>query len=260
MAYTDNIKTLINREDIELEDLFMKRFDIPAKESFEIRTDNGKLTAASVARLEAAHGKRTEETEGKDILINAPLAVYSLLDEETQTLVSAELYIPSLQIPFYDPTVEVYCTDTEGKRERTYRETYIGSLTADGIYSALKKMVLYQTVNEITSDRLTVIETTTHCARFKLNHKGISRLEPFISDEASEWIELTAEKYAIGIGHLKEPYIAFDIAVCNNTDGERRNDKTIDFVFSTFEDNALRKYASQYLHIEENKTKENSDG
>lgn len=259
MVYTDNIKTLISREDIEFEDLFMKRFDIPAKENFDVRTDNGKLTAASVERFEASHGKRTEETEGKDILINAPLAVYSLLDEETQMLVSAELYIPSLQIPFYDPTVEVYCTDTEGKREQTYRETYIGSLTVDGIYSALKKMVLYQTMNEITSDRLTVIETTPHRALFKLNHKGISRFEPFVSDEASEWIELTAEMYAIGIGHLKEPYIAFDIAVCNNADGIRKNDKAIDFVFSIFEENALRKYVSQYLQIEENKTKENSD-
>lgn len=184
MAHTDIANRYMN-DNIEFEEFAQKRFSMDCSQHFSIQTEDGKLSAASLAKLEAESGLNDEGT-----LVAAPVAVLTLTDNPDGFEVQVKLYIQSMKTPFYEPLIEVTRDD-----EVIYEEDYNGAITRDSIFYALRKMAMYFMLNEITEEKLELIETNKESVRFKINHNGVFRLEQFITKN-EEQIEVTVSRYS----------------------------------------------------------------
>lgn len=207
MAHTDIANRYMNGN-IEFEEFVQKRFGMDCSQHFSIQTEDGKLSAASIAKLEAESGLNEEGT-----LVAAPVAVLTLTDNTDEFEVQARLYIQSMNTVFYEPLIEV-----TRDNEVICEEDYNGAITRDSIFYALRKMAMYFMLNEITEDKLELLEINKESVRFKVNHNGVFRLEQFVT-KSEEQIEVTVSRCSYnGSDYYASRFSVFDTATKTRKD------------------------------------------
>lgn len=207
MAHTDIANRYMN-DNIEFEEYAQMRFSMDCSQHFSIQTEDGKLSVASLAKFEVASGLNEEGT-----LVAAPVAVLTLTDNTDGFEVQAKFYFQSIKTPFYEPLIEV-----TRNGEVIYEEDYNGAITRDSIFYALRKMAIYYMLNEITEEKLELIETNKENVRFKINHNGVFRLEQFIT-KSEEQIEVTISRCLYnGSDYCVNRFSVFDTATKTRKD------------------------------------------